>query len=75
MPIPFENFYKKNNFRPNTGTKAVKLPRYHPRSAKAALIVLNAHHTPVIGRSSRANRAPYILRGFQPVTPVLFRMP
>ena len=75
MPVPFEILYKKITSVPNTGTKAVKLPRYHPRSAKAALIVLNAHRTPVIGRSSRANRAPYILRGFQPVTPVLFRMP
>ena len=64
---------KNKSSRPTTGTKAKcsAVPPGFGRKITAALTVLNAHHTPVIGRSSRANQAPAPAGGSQPKTPVL----
>ena len=67
---------KNKSFHPTTGTKAKKFrgtTRFRPQYYAAALTVLNAHHTPVIGRSSRANQTPVPAGGLQPRPPFSVR--
>ena len=67
---------KNKSLHPTTGTKAKKFrgtTRFRPRYNAAALTMLNAHHTPVIGRSSRANQTSAPAGGLQPGPPFSVR--